>query len=82
MKQGASVFQAREQMKAVAGQLGSGKSQMTGLRNIGKRTVPYYWEKPWPDIQLIDSHRQEEAHKISLLVFGIVGSILVLVAGN
>ena len=31
MKQGASVFQAREQMKAVAGQLGSGKSQMTGI---------------------------------------------------
>ncbi len=82
MKQGASVFQAREQMKAVAGQLGSGKSQMTGWRNIGKRTVPYYWEKPWPDIQLIDGHRQEEAHKFSLVVFGIVGSILILVAGN
>jgi putative ABC transport system permease protein len=82
MKQGASVFQAREQMKAVAGQLGSGKSQMTGLRNIGKRTVPYYWEKPWPDIQLIDSHRQEEARKFSLVVFGIVGSILILAAGN
>jgi predicted permease len=82
MKQGASVFQAREQMKAVAGQLGSGKSQMTGLRNIGKRTVPYYWEKPWPDIQLIDGHRQEDAHKFSLVLFGIVGSILILVAGN
>jgi predicted permease len=82
MKQGASVFQVREQMKAIAGQLGSGKSQMTGWHNIGKRTVPYYWEKPWPDIQLIDGHRQEEAHKFSLLVFGIVGSILILVAGN
>jgi predicted permease len=82
MKQGASVFQAREQMKAVAGQLGSGKSQMAGWHNIGKRTVPYYWEKPWPDIQLIDGHRQEEAHKFSLVVFGIVGSILILVAGN
>ena len=79
---GASVFQAREQMKAVAGQLGSGKSQMMGLRTIGKRTVPNYWEKPWPDIQLIDGHRQEEAHKFSLVVFGIVGSILILVAGN
>src|SRR5258708_101213 len=82
MKQGASVFQAREQMKAVAGPLGSGKSQMTGWRNIGKRTVPNYWEKPWPDIQLVDGHRQEEAHKFSLVVFGIVGSILILVAGN
>jgi predicted permease len=82
MKQGASVFQAREQMKAVAGQLGSGKSQMTGWHTIGKRTVPYYWEKPWPDIQLIDGHRQEEAHKFSLVVFGIVGSILILVAAN
>jgi putative ABC transport system permease protein len=82
MKQGASTFQAREQMKAVAGQLGSGKSQTMGLRNVGKLAVPYYWEKPWPDIQLIDGHRQEEAHKFSLLVFGIVGSILILVAGN
>ncbi|HET6843017.1 MAG TPA: ADOP family duplicated permease [Candidatus Angelobacter sp.] len=82
MKQGASVYQAREQMKAVAGQLGSGKSQMIGSRNIGKRTAPNYWEKPWPDIQLIDGHRQEEAHKFSLVVFGIVGSILILVAGN
>lgn len=82
MKQGATVFQAREQMKAVAGQLGSGKSQMAGLRKIGNRTVPYYWEKPWPDIQLIDGHRQEEAHKFSLVVFGIVGSILILVAAN
>src|SRR6266567_1653580 len=80
--QGASLSQAREQMKAVAGQLGSGKSQMTGSRNIGKRTVPNYWEKPWPDIQLIDGRRQEEAHKFSLLVFGIAGSILMLVAGN
>ena len=82
MKQDASVFQARDQMKAVAGQLGSGKSQMMGLRNVGKLAIPYYWEKPWPDIQLIDSHRQEEAHKSALLVFGIVGSILILVAGN
>lgn len=82
MKQGASISQAREQMKAVAGQLGSGKSQLMGLRNAGKIAVPNYWEKPWPDIQLIDSHREEEAHKFSLLVFGIVGSILILVAGN
>jgi predicted permease len=82
MKQGASTFQAREQMKAVAGQLGSGKSQAMGLRNVGKLAIPYYWEKPWPDIQLIDGHRQEEAHKFSLLVFGIVGSILILVAGS
>lgn len=82
MKQGVSISQAREQMKAVAGQLGAGKSQMMGLRNVGKRAIPNYWEKPWPDIQLIDSHRQEEAHKLSLVVFGIVGSILILVAGN
>ena len=82
MKQGASISQAREQMKAVAGQLGAGKSQMMGLRNVGKRAIPNYWEKPWPDIQLIDSHRQEEAHKLSFVVFGIVGSILILVAGN
>jgi len=82
MKEGASISQAREQMKAVAGQLGAGKPQMMGLRNVGKRAVPNYWEKPWPDIQLIDSHRQEEAHKLSFVVFGIVGSILILVAGN
>jgi predicted permease len=82
MKQGASISLAREQMKAVAGQLGAGKSQMMGLRNVGKRAIPNYWEKPWPDIQLIDSHRQEEAHKLSFVVFGIVGSILILVAGN
>jgi len=82
MKQGASVSQAREQMKIIAGQLGSGKSQMMGWRNVGKRTVPNYWEKPWPDIQLIDGRRQEEAHKFSLAVFGIAGSILMLVAGN
>jgi len=82
LNQGASVFQAREQMKIIAGQLGSGKSQMMGWRNIGKRTVPNYWEKPWPDIQLIDGRRQEEAHKYSLVVFGIAGSILMLVAGN
>jgi predicted permease len=82
MKQGGSISLAREQMKAVAGQLGAGKSQMMGLRNVGKRAIPNYWEKPWPDIQLIDSHRQEEAHKLSFVVFGIVGSILILVAGN
>lgn len=82
LSQGASVTQAREQMKIVAGQLGSGKSEFMGWRNIGKRTVPNYWEKPWPDIQLIDGHRQEEAHRFSLVVFGIVGSILILVAGN
>src|SRR6266700_4044419 len=82
LNQCASVFQAREQMKMIARQLGSGKSQMMGWSNIGKRTVPNYWEKPWPDIQLIDGRRQEEAHKYSLVVFGIAGSILMLVAGN
>jgi predicted permease len=82
LNQGASVTQAREQMKIVAGQLGSGKSEFMGWRNIGKQTVPNYWEKPWPDIQLIDGRRQEEAHRFSLVVFGIVGSILILVAGN
>src|SRR5258708_36330539 len=82
LNQGASVFQAREQMKIIAGQLGSGKSQMMGWRNVGKRTVPNYCEKPWPDIELIDGRRQEEAHKYSLVVFGLAGSILMLVAGN
>src|SRR5262245_16386780 len=82
LNQGASASQAREQIKTVAGQFGSGKSQMIGWHTIGKRTVPNYWEKPWPDIELIDGHRQEAVGKYSLLVFGVVGSILVLVAGN
>jgi putative ABC transport system permease protein len=80
--QGASVSQAREQMKVVAGQLGSGKSRMIGWHTIGGRTVPTYWEKPWPDIELIDGRRKEAIRKYSLLVFGVVGSILILVAGN
>src|SRR5260370_7938563 len=46
MKQGASVFQAREQMKAIAGQLGSGKSQMVESHTTGKRTCPDYCQKP------------------------------------
>ena len=82
LTQGASVLQAREQMKIVAGQLGSGKSQMMGWRNIGKRTVPNYWEKPWPYIVLMDDARKEAVRNTSLLVFAIAGSILILVAGN
>jgi hypothetical protein len=72
----------REQLKIVAGQLGAGKSQMMGWRNVGKRTIPNYWEEPWPDIELIDSVRKEAARNVSLLVFGVAGSILILVAGN
>jgi putative ABC transport system permease protein len=82
LNQGASIFQAREQMKIIAGQLGSGKSQMMGWRTIGKQTVPNYWEKPWPDVELIEGARKEAVRSSSLLVFGVVGSILILVAGN
>jgi predicted permease len=82
LTQGASVLQARDQLKIVAGQLGSGKSQMMGWRNIGKRTVRNYWEKPWPDIVLMDDARKEAVRNTSLLVFAVAGSILVLVAGN
>ncbi|HKD79190.1 MAG TPA: ABC transporter permease [Candidatus Angelobacter sp.] len=82
LTQGASVLQARDQLKIVAGQLGSGKSQRMGWRNIGKRPVPNYWEKPWPDIVLMDNARKEAVRNTSLLVFAVAGSILVLVAGN
>jgi putative ABC transport system permease protein len=82
LKQGASISQAREQFKTVAGQLGSGKSQMMGWRTIGKRTVPNYWEKPWPGLELMDDARKEAVSKYSLVFFGIVGSILIAVAGN
>ncbi len=82
LSQGASISQAREQLKIVAGQLGSGKSQMMGWRNIGKRMVPNYWEKPWPDIVLMDDARKEAVRNTSLLVFAVAASILVLVAGN
>jgi predicted permease len=82
LSQGASILQAQEQLKTVAGQLGSGKSQMIGWRNIGKRTIPNYREKPWPSIVLMDNAREEAVHNTSLLVFAIAGSVLVLVAGN
>jgi len=59
-----------------------GKIPNDGMAQRRETNGPQLLEKPWPDIQLIDGRRQEEAHKFSLAVFGIAGSILMLVAGN
>jgi predicted permease len=79
---GTSVFQAREQMKAIATQLGSGKSQVIGSHKIGSRTFTDYWEKPLPNVELIANVRQQVFRTLSVAVFGLIGIVLVLIGGN